>query len=93
MTDFKLSPESRREITMRARSLLKAARRRGLTTTRDLGYQLAATRMVLTVLEAQAEASAIPDAVLVEGLRLSEDLDTVIEFLNLTAEDTAGVAH
>lgn len=81
----RLSPESQQAITGRARSMLKAVRRR-LTDTRDLGYALAAAKMVVTVLEAQARESQLPDEVVAIGDELAADLDTVVEWLGVARD-------
>ena len=76
----RLSEQSRKAIVTRAKSQLKAVRRR-LNDTRDLGYALAAAKMVVTTLQAQAEKSQLPQDVLDMGDELSGDLETVTRFL------------
>ena len=78
-----LSPESQRAIVGRARSILRALRRRKLETNRDLAFSLAAAKMVVTMLEAQAKKNGVEQAALDMGDELAGDLDTVISMLGL----------
>jgi hypothetical protein len=76
----RLSEGSRKAIVSRAKSQLKAVRRR-LNDTRDLGYSLAAAKMVVTTLQAQAEELEVPQAVIDAGDELASDLELVTSFL------------
>ena len=78
----KMSDESRKAIAGRAKSQLRAVRRR-LNDTRDLGYSLAAAKMVVTTLQAQAEDLGVPQAVIDAGDELAGDLELVTSFLAL----------
>jgi hypothetical protein len=77
---MKLTPESQKAIASRARSQLKAVRRR-LKDTRDLGYSLAAAKMVVATLEAQAAESGLPQDVIDIGDMLAGDLELVTKWL------------
>lgn len=75
-----LTPESQKAIASRARAQLKAVRRR-LNDTRDLGYSLAAAKLVVATLQAQAEKSGVPQNVIDIGDELAGDLELVTKWL------------
>jgi hypothetical protein len=77
-----LNPESHRAIAGRVKSMLKACRRR-LGDTRDLGYQLAAAKIIVATLQKQAEESGVPQKVIDLGDEIADDLETTIEALGL----------
>lgn len=88
-----LHPSSVQSIRLRARAMISALRARGLTTTRDLGHALAAAKMLVTVLEAQARVSDVPKPVLAKADELASDLEDVVEFLGMDMEDVGGRIH
>jgi SpoU rRNA methylase family enzyme len=75
-----LTPDSQKAIASRARAQLKAVRRR-LNDTRDLGYSLAAAKLVVATLQAQAEKSGVPQSVIDIGDELAGDLELVTKWL------------
>lgn len=81
-----LHPDSVREIARRTRALLRVSRRNGVSTNRDLAYELSAIKLVLAVLDEQAHAAGVSLDALMLGENLADDLKSTVTALGLAAE-------
>lgn len=81
----KLTPQTHEQIASRVRAQL-AACTKSLRDTKELGLQLAASKIVVATLQAQAEEMKLDPVVVSMGDAMAQDLSTTIECLDMARD-------
>ena len=77
-----LSPNTHQQIAKRVKAQLGACKR-NMKDTKELAFQLAASKIVVAALQKQADALGIKPDVLLIGDEMADDLETTVDLLGL----------